>query len=1086
MDKAALLDHPSDILLLLNPENLNIIGWNENARARYTLDKNQKLTSFKGITSKKCTEVITSLDKHGYAKIETPELFVTLRKYSLPKEEIIQASFTCLKNGRPEIVQIRQAKERYELLFNQSSDAIVILRDGYCVECNFKCEEIFGYDCAEIINTKSEEFRKKLFPTEWNDIERLSVKMDQVRRGEKQHMQMLGKRKDGSTFHAELQLNPINEQDELLIQVIVRDISERVIYEEAIRESEERFKLLSNVAIESVVFIHKDIILDCNDQMAKLFGYLKRDDIIGKDVTEFIPNSDIEKIETTFGLKSVNRTEIRAAIKSGETKFLFASGSYIQYLGQQVKVLLFYDITSRKRAEQALEQSIDRFKSLVENSPNGVFILTDHKIKYTNNSGLDLLGFEFEDDIYNVDFRRFFTEDFRDVVERDLELVREGDEVDYREVKIITRTGRELDVGLKSTLTVHDNKPSIQLTINNLSTRMLLMQEQVRAQLAEEINAVLKQEIEEHKKTQKKLIAAEDFTRNIIESSIDMIIAIDDEHRVTEFNVAAQRQFGYTTKEILGQPIEKLYATKKDYQVVKKALEKNNSFSGEIVNVEKSGQPFTALLSASLIKNAEGKVLGSMGVSRDITELKKAEEELRKSEERYRDIFENTTDFIFSVNKTGNIIYANDAFTKSLGHSARQLKKLTIFDLVAEGNLNKRGSVFKQLVGDSLLIEFTSKSGEKILAEGNANIRLQDGKQHSVRAIFRDITKASESEQSALEQRAKLESIFDSTENLIMFTLDTEFKVTACNKNFIEYLEGKHKLKIRPGDQFLEAINKHLNIDLYQDQLSGFKKSFAGKPQQFELPLIDKYGEAVWMQMFLNPVYFNEELEEISCLSYDITDRKEIDKKIRESLKEKEVLLQEVHHRVKNNLQVISSILSLQSSFVEDEKILTLLEESRNRIKSMSYIHEALYQRKDFSSIEFTDYVRTIVGNLVHTYSITAGRVELVTEFDEIYLSIDQSIPCGLIINELVSNAMKYAYEGVENPRLNICINQLQDDKIKICVADNGVGLPEDFRYEEADSLGIQLVYTLAEQLDGEVEINREGGTEFLITFGKP
>lgn len=1083
MNKAALLDHPIDTLFLLHPQDLSILEWNDLAYAKFQVKKGCDVHEVISVSQKEKSKILKDLSTFRFASFSESDTLIQFTCVDCDGEELIRMH---IQNGVHQSMEsLQREKERYEMLFNESSDAIMILSNGKCLEINNKCEEIIGYTREEILSMASEEFRERVFPTEHNDIDRLTIKMEQVRQGERQRMRMMGCRKDESSFHAELQLNPIQDREELVIQVIIRDISERVIYEDAIRESEERFRLLSNVAIESVVFVHKDVILDCNDQMAKLFGFQKRDDILGKYITEFIPQLDLDKIETTLDIKSVNRTEIRAAIKTGDTKFLYASGSYIQYLGQQVKVLLFYDITSRKRAEQALEQSIDRFKSLVENSPNGVFILTDFKIKYTNNSGLDLLGFDYEDDIYNVDFLSFFSPDFKEAVENDLVLVREGEDVDYREVKIITKTGKEIDVGLKSTLTVHEGKPSIQLTINNLSTRMLLMQEQVRAQLAEEINAVLKQEIEEHKNTQKKLIAAEDFTRNIIESSIDMIIAVDDEYRVTEFNAAAQQQFGYILNEILGEPLTILYATKKDFEIVRKALDKEASFSGEITNVQKSGKKFTALLSASLIRNQDGHVLGSMGVSRDITEIKKAEEELRMSEERYRDIFQNTTDFIVSIDKQGNFIFANDAFVIALELSRSQLAKKTIFDVVPEGTLNKRTSIFKQLVGETLQVEFLSKSGRIIRAEGNVNVREQNGKPHSLRAIFRDITLAAESEQEALEQKAKLESIFNSTENLIMFTIDKESRVTAHNKNFSEYMVGRHKAKIKMGDNFQQAINKHLNIDLYQDQLSGFDKVFEGKPQQFELPLLDKNKENVWMQMFLNPVYFHEQLEEVSCLAYDITDRKEIDKRIRESLKEKEVLLQEVHHRVKNNLQVISSILSLQSSFVDDEKILELLEESRNRIKSMSYIHEALYQRKDFSSIEFTDYVRTIVSNLVHTYSVTAQRVDLVTDFDEVYLSIDQSIPCGLIINELVSNAMKYAYEGIETPTLNICIKEVEKGTITICVADNGIGLPEDFRYEEADSLGIQLVYTLAEQLDGTVQIEREGGTQFLITFGK-
>ena len=150
----------------------------------------------------------------------------------------------------------------------------------------------------------------------------------------------------------------------------------------------------------------------------------------------------------------------------------------------------------------------------------------------------------------------------------------------------------------------------------------------------------------------------------------------------------------------------------------------------------------------------------------------------------------------------------------------------------------------------------------------------------------------------------------------------------------------------------------------------------------------------------------------------------------------------------------------------------------------MSYIHESLYQTTDFSSVEFTEYINTLSRNLAQSYHLTTTGVELNTKFDEIYLSLDQAIPCGLIVNELVTNTMKYAFVDIEKPKLSIEIKET-DGQIQLRVQDNGVGLPKDFKYEESDSLGIQLVYTLVEQLDGSIEVNSKSGTGFLITFGK-
>jgi len=263
--------------------------------------------------------------------------------------------------------------------------------------------------------------------------------------------------------------------------------------------------------------------------------------------------------------------------------------------------------------------------------------------------------------------------------------------------------------------------------------------------------------------------------------------------------------------------------------------------------------------------------------------------------------------------------------------------------------------------------------------------------------------------------------------------------------------------------------------------MDNYHEAFQGRPRQFELPLLDKKGSKVWLQLFLNPVHYGGNLEEVSCIAYDITDRKEFDRRIRDALKEKEVLLQEVHHRVKNNLQVISSILNLQSGYVEDPRTLEILKESQNRIRSMSFIHETLYQTADFSSIEFADYISTLTRNLIHSYT-TDRPVQLETDFDEVNLGIDQAIPCGLIVNELVSNALKYAYDGVERPCLSVSIKE-RGREIKLRVKDNGRGFPKDFRYEESNSLGIQLVYTLVDQLDATIELKSEGGADIIITF---
>jgi PAS domain S-box-containing protein len=225
-----------------------------------------------------------------------------------------------------------------------------------------------------------------------------------------------------------------------------------------------------------------------------------------------------------------------------------------------------------------------------------------------------------------------------------------------------------------------------------------------------------------------------------------------------------------------------------------------------------------------------------------------------------------------------------------------------------------------------------------------------------------------------------------------------------------------------------------------------------------------------------NPNYFVAVFE-------DITERKEYERQLEESIKEKEVLLKEVHHRVKNNMQVISSILNLQSSYISDENALAILRESQDRIKSMSFVHESLYQSKTLSEVNFAEYIQNITRNLYHSYGRPEGGIDLEFELENLYLNLDTSIPCGLIINEIVSNSLKYAFHGREKGKIKIEFSKLSDGRLKLIVSDDGIGLAEDFDIENAESLGLQLVTTLITQVSGELEIDVSRGTKFNIVF---
>ncbi|MEB3356986.1 MAG: histidine kinase dimerization/phosphoacceptor domain -containing protein [Synechococcales bacterium] len=221
-------------------------------------------------------------------------------------------------------------------------------------------------------------------------------------------------------------------------------------------------------------------------------------------------------------------------------------------------------------------------------------------------------------------------------------------------------------------------------------------------------------------------------------------------------------------------------------------------------------------------------------------------------------------------------------------------------------------------------------------------------------------------------------------------------------------------------------------------------------------------------------------------LQMELTERRRAEEQIKASLKEKEVLLKEVHHRVKNNLQVISSVLRLQSDFIKDDKVLALFRDSQHRIRSMALIHEKLYQSTDLLRINFAEYVRDLTDPLFQSYGAIAQNITRQIRADNIWFNIDTAIPCGLIINELVSNSLKHAFKDHrEHNQIGINIFPLPDGQFSLVVSDNGSGFPADIDFRNTESLGLELVCIFTEQLGGDIELSRDHGTTFTIIFAE-
>ncbi|HEY9600595.1 MAG TPA: histidine kinase dimerization/phosphoacceptor domain -containing protein [Allocoleopsis sp.] len=243
-------------------------------------------------------------------------------------------------------------------------------------------------------------------------------------------------------------------------------------------------------------------------------------------------------------------------------------------------------------------------------------------------------------------------------------------------------------------------------------------------------------------------------------------------------------------------------------------------------------------------------------------------------------------------------------------------------------------------------------------------------------------------------------------------------------------------------------------------------------------------GSLATLALYSSPIYdANGQMIAAVVAVFDITEQKQAQEQIQAALQEKEVLLQEIHDRVKNNLQILNSLLQMQSRRVKSPEAVLALRDTRNRIESIALVHEKLYCSDNLANVDFYQYIPALTLHLFDTYNVSSDTVKIKLQVERLFLEIKIGIPCGLIINELVSNSLKHAFPNNHEGKIQIEFHANSEGLLTLIVRDNGVGLPEDFDLETPHSLGLTLVYELVEQLEGTLDLDRSRGTEFRITF---
>ena len=457
------------------------------------------------------------------------------------------------------------------------------------------------------------------------------------------------------------------------------------------------------------------------------------------------------------------------------------------------------------------------------------------------------------------------------------------------------------------------------------------------------------------------------------------------------------------------------------------------------------------------------------------------EEELHESEERYRGLFENNHAIMLLIDPdNGAIVDANDAASTYYGWSIEELKMRRIDEI----NTLKREEVFAEMQ-----LALSEKRNYFLFRHRLADGTIRDVEVYSgpiplkgkrlLYSIVHDITERKKADQQVKERIKELETLYSLGEiaGKEDLTLDKLYQeLTDILPQGCQYPEIACSRIVIGDSEF--RTNNFAESAWMQSAPVKVSGTVVGKIEVGYLEEMPKEGEGPFLK--------EEKLliDSIAERLGQITERKLAEKEIRRSLREKETLLAEIHHRVKNNMQIISSLLSLQSRYIEDEKALSLINNCENRIKSMSLVHEKLYLSKDLSEIDFHDYMKDLSARLFQVHRVDSRLVRFSSQIKDVPFNIETAIPLGLITNELISNALKHAFP--EGGKGNIAVKLTQNKKTEeytLTVKDDGIGFPEETDYKNTESFGLQMANMLTEQLHGTMELDRSKGTSFKIIF---
>jgi two-component system CheB/CheR fusion protein len=460
---------------------------------------------------------------------------------------------------------------------------------------------------------------------------------------------------------------------------------------------------------------------------------------------------------------------------------------------------------------------------------------------------------------------------------------------------------------------------------------------------------------------------------------------------------------------------------------------------------------------------------------------------LEEAEVRYRRLFETAKDGILVLDaETGSITDVNPYMLALTGYPRDEFVGKKLFDAAPFATAGARIPLMAEALESEIVrhdIGLIARNGMRIPVEMVAN-RYSVGSRQVVQANIRDITGRTRAVDALKEHEERFRVFVEGVKDYALFQMDVDGNITAWNAG-AERILGYSQEEILGKPVDVVFTPEDCAVGEASIELETARKTGRAEDERWH---IRKDGTRFFASGVMAAIRDDAgKLRGFAKIMRDSTERKKAEEQIRTSLRDKEVLLKEIHHRIKNNLQVIASLLGLQAGYLretDDSKALAIIEEMQNRVRSIAAIHQMLYGSPDLARIEFAAYARKMSEDLFAFYSIDRDRIGLRTDLGAEFLTISQAVPCGLILNELITNSLKHAFPEERKGFVHISF-KCSDDECILEVADDGAGLQEGIEPQKSTSMGLQLVRLIVEQLDGTLSVRTNGGTHFTISFSK-